>query len=73
MSSAKIFHVSEYSDFMPVDVFEGVRPRVPKMTALGTIAKCRLHRGMSESGGEAENICEAPGDRQGVESASLLR
>jgi hypothetical protein len=57
MSSAKIFHVSEYSDFMPVDVFEGVRPRVPKMTALGTIAKCRLHRGMSESGGEAENIC----------------
>jgi hypothetical protein len=23
MSSAKIFHVSEYSDFMPVDVFEG--------------------------------------------------
>jgi len=31
------------------------------------------NRSMSEFGGKAENICEAPGDRQGVESASLLR
>ena len=28
---------------------------------------------MSVVEGRTENICEAPGDRQGVESASLLR
>jgi hypothetical protein len=28
---------------------------------------------MSAVGAKAEDICEAPGDRQGVESASLLR
>src|SRR5450755_3613448 len=38
-----------------------------------TNAKCRPRSPMSEFGGEAENIYEAPGDRQGVESASLLR
>jgi hypothetical protein len=40
---------------------------------VGPNAKRRLRRAMSEFEGKAEDICEAPGDRQGVESASLLR
>ena len=37
---------------------QGARPLGNRgMSLLGTNAKCQPHRGMSEFGGEAENIC----------------
>jgi len=48
-------------------------PLVPRgrMAALGTELKCWHGSIPAAIGGYAENICEAPGDRQGVRRSAM--
>jgi hypothetical protein len=46
---------------------------VQRMTATGAQRKCRYGSLPAAIRGIRENLCEAPGDRQGVEGASPVR